>query len=242
MEPELRPAFYAFRSGGWQDYLTLLHPPYTAWHLSYVVIGASLSPVVHWDRLAGLLLAFFLAVGLAAHALDEYRGRPLQTRIPERWLLLIAAGSLTGALAIGAVAAATISLWAVPFVAAGCFIVPAYNLEWFGGRFHSDTWFGLAWGAFPALVAYWANAQRLDLQAFLVAGACFALTLTQRVLSKRVRSLRRYSRSVTGQVEFQDGRVEAITASYLLATPEAGLKLTNLAIVLLALGLLASRL
>ena len=26
--------------GGWRDWWTLLHPPYTAWHLSYVVIGA----------------------------------------------------------------------------------------------------------------------------------------------------------------------------------------------------------
>ena len=37
-----RPAFYALAPGGWRDYVTLLHPPYTLWHLSYVAIGAAL--------------------------------------------------------------------------------------------------------------------------------------------------------------------------------------------------------
>ena len=36
-----RPAFYALRGGGWRDLVTLLHPPYTAWHLSYVALGAA---------------------------------------------------------------------------------------------------------------------------------------------------------------------------------------------------------
>ena len=37
---ETRSAFYALEPGGWRDYVTLLHPPYTLWHLSYVAIGA----------------------------------------------------------------------------------------------------------------------------------------------------------------------------------------------------------
>ena len=77
-----RPAYYAARPGGWRDWWTLLHPPYTAWHLSYVVIGACLAPQVSLAPLLATLVAFFLAVGLAAHALDELNGRPLQTRIP----------------------------------------------------------------------------------------------------------------------------------------------------------------
>ena len=59
-----RPAFYALRRGGWRDLVTLLHPPYTAWHLSYVALGAAAAPVVHVDRLLAALAAFFLAVGI----------------------------------------------------------------------------------------------------------------------------------------------------------------------------------
>ena len=38
---EERPAFYALAPGGWRDWWTLLHPPYTMWHLSYVALGAA---------------------------------------------------------------------------------------------------------------------------------------------------------------------------------------------------------
>ena len=78
----VRPAFYALRPGGWRDYLNLLHPPYTAWHLSYVVVGGCLAPSVPWGRLGLTVLAFALAMGVGAHALDELNGRPLATAIP----------------------------------------------------------------------------------------------------------------------------------------------------------------
>ncbi len=242
MESNLRPAFYALRSGAWSDYVTLLHLPYTIWLLSYVVIGSSAAPTLHLDRLGGSVLAFFLAVGLGAHALDEFHGRPLRTCIPNGWLLAIAAFSLAGALAIGFLASLTISLWTIPFVLFGGFIVPAYNLELLKGWFHSDLWFGFAWGAFPALTGYWANAQQLDVQAFLVAAGCFALTLAHRTLSKQARALRRNAQVTAGHIEFQDGHLEPITIPYLLAVPEMTLRLLGLSVSLMALGWLVARL
>lgn len=242
MKTALRPAFYALPMGPRWDYITLLHLPYTAWHLSYVVIGAAAAPAFHLDRLAGLLLAFFLAVGIGAHALDEYRGRPLRTGISDGWLLVLAAISLAGSLTIGVAASVLISAWAVPFVIFGGFIVVAYNLELFGGRFHSDAWFALAWGAYPALVGYWANAERVDAQALLIAAGCFALSLAQRTLSSRARSLRRDDPAVTGRIELADGRVQQITLSYLLSAPERTLRLLCAAAALLAAGLLVARL
>ncbi len=241
MKANLRPAFYSLPSGAWRDYVSLLHLPYTVWHLSYVVLGAAAAPTLHLDRVGGLVLAFFLAVGLGAHALDEFRSRPLATRISDGWLMSIAMFSLAGALAVGVVASVTISLWAAPFVLFGGFIVVAYNLEWWSGRFHSDLWFGLAWGAFPALVGYWANAERLDVPALLVAAACFALSLVQRTLSKEARVLRRNAQMATGRLVFQDGRSEDITISRLLATPEMALRLMSFSIALLALGWLVAR-
>ena len=97
----MRPAFYALAPGGWRDYVTLIHLPYTAWHLSYVVIGACLAPHVPGWRLVLTVVAFFLGLGVGAHALDELNGRPLQTRIPTGALVALAAGSLAAASAIG---------------------------------------------------------------------------------------------------------------------------------------------
>src|ERR1700752_576806 len=126
-----RPAFYALRSGGWGDLVTLLHPPYTAWHLSYVALGAAAAPHIYAGRLAAALGAFFLAVGIAAHALDELRGRPLRTRLSQRRLIGLAVAGLAGATAIGGYGAATVSLSLIPFTLVGVFLVLAYDLEWF---------------------------------------------------------------------------------------------------------------
>ena len=242
MKAKLRPAFYALPSGAWRDYITLLHPPYTVWHLSYVLLGSAAAPVVRPERVAGVVLAFFLAVGLGAHALDEYQGRPLRTRIPGPVLIGIGGISLAAAIAIGAFAALTISPWATPFVLFGALMVPAYNLEFLGGRFHTRFWFAFSWGAFPALVGYWANAEGIGPPALLVAAGCFALSLSQKALSSRATKLRRTLRSASGQLEYLDGRAEEITVQNLLAVPESALRTLGLSVPLLALGWLASRL
>src|SRR5215471_8196694 len=96
-----RPAFYAARAGGWRDWWTILHPPYTAWHLSYVAIGAALAPHLDATRLAATLLAFFFAVGVSAHALDELSGRPLRTNISDRALKTAIVLGLAAAVALG---------------------------------------------------------------------------------------------------------------------------------------------
>jgi hypothetical protein len=239
---ELRPAFYALRPGGWRDYVTLLHPPYTLWHLSYVAIGAALAPELDWTVLGLTVLAFALAMGVGAHALDELRGRPLGTAIPARALVVLAAASIGGAAAIGIAVAIERSLWLLAFVAVGCFLVVAYNLELGGGRFHSDLWFALGWGAFPMLTAYFAVAERLRLDAVLAAGFAALLSQAQRTLSTPVRTLRRRVRSVEGTVVYRDGEREAIAAQWLTAAPERALKILAGSTVLLAAALLAQRL
>ncbi len=241
-KPLERPAFYALRPGGWRDLITLLHPPYTAWHLSYVAIGAAAAPNLYGDRLAAALGAFFLGVGVCAHALDELGGRPLGTRLSDRSLAGLAVVALAGAVAIGIVGAATVSLSLVPFVAAGTFIVVAYNLELFGGRFHSDFWFAAAWGAFPALTGYWVNALGLRAQGVLVAAACFMLSVAQRRLSAPARDLRRRTISLSGRQELADGSVVQLDAARLAAPLDSALGACALALVLLAAGLVIARL
>jgi hypothetical protein len=186
-----RAAFYALRPGGWRDYVTLLHPPYTLWHLSYVALGAALAPHMQWGLLGWTVLAFLLAMGVGAHALDELNGRPLGTQIPRSVLVALALASIGAACAIGIVVAVDRTLWLLAFVGVGAFVVVAYNLELFGGAFHSDMWFALTWGAFPVLTAYFASAERLRGEA--VAAAVFAVLVSraQRTLSTQVRHARR---------------------------------------------------
>jgi hypothetical protein len=239
--PVSRPAWYALERGGWRDYVTLLHPPYTAWHLSYVVIGGCLAPVVAWDRLGAAVAAFALAVGVGAHALDELHGRPLRTKIPDRVLVALAAGSIALACTIGVVGAVTFQAWLAVLIPIGLFLVLAYNLELGGGRFHSDAWFGLAWGGFPVLCGYAAVAG--DLGGVTVLAAVFAvlLSLAQRVLSHHVRYVRRRVVAVRGELELADARKQPLDARRLTAAAETGLRLLWLATVALAATLVAFR-
>jgi hypothetical protein len=237
-----RPAFYALAPGGWRDYLTLLHPPYTLWHLSYVAIGAALAPDLVVERLLLALAAFFLALGIGAHALDELKGHPLQTRIPDRTLVWLSVASVGGAVAIGVYATFAYTLWLAPFVAAGAFIVFAYNLELFGGAFHSDLWFALAWGSFPLIVGYLAVAEEITLAAVLAAAFAGFLSFAQRQLSTQVRTVRRRVAAVSGTLELADGTREAVTTETLTRAPETALRAMTLAVVSLAVGLVVLRL
>ena len=239
---ESRPAFYALQPGGWRDYLTLLHPPYTLWHLSYVAIGAALAPELTVERLVVALAAFFLAVGIGAHALDELHGHPLQTRISDRTLIVLSALSIGGAVALGVYGSIAYTMWLAPMVVAGGFIVVAYNLELFRGAFHSDVWFAVAWGSFPLLAAYLAVAERITVEALVAAVFAGFLSLAQRHLSTQVRTVRRRVTAVSGTLELTGGELREITAATLTSAPVAALRAMTVAVVSLAVSLVVLRL
>jgi hypothetical protein len=239
---EPRPAWYALGPGGWRDYVTLLHVPYTAWHLAYVVIGGCLAPAVAWGRLGLAVLAFFLGLGIGAHALDELHGRPLGTRIPGPVLVALAALSVAAACGIGIAVAVVFDPLLLAFVAAGAFLVLAYNLELFGGVFHTDLWFAIAWGAFPVLTGYAACAGALGAAAVVAAAWAAAASLAQRRLSTPVRALRRHVRDVRGELELDDGTQRPLGREDLIAAPEAALRLLAAATVLAAATLAVFRL
>ncbi len=241
-EAERRPAYYAARSGGWRDWWTLLHPPYTAWHLSYVVIGACLAPNVDATRLLATGLAFFAAVGVAAHALDELHGRPMRTQISSGALVAAATVGLAAAVGLGAAGVAEVGAVLVPFIVIGPLLVVAYNAELFGGLVHTDVGFALAWGSFPVLVGYVAQDGGLGLTAVLAAAAAFALSSAQRTLSTPVRVLRRQVRAVEGVLMRTDGTTRPIDEAMLRVPLERALRAMSWALVALAAALVVARL
>ena len=225
MAEDVKPAFYALRTGGWRDYVTLLHLPYTVWNLSYVALGCALAPHFHTNRVLWALAAFFLALGISAHALDELNGRPLKTQIPTTALVALAGTALAGSVAIGIGAADAWGWGLLAFVAVGAVIVPAYNLEWLGGVLHNELGLGLAWGAFPVLTGYFVEAQTIRAEAILAAAYGAALVMAQRNLSLIVRAARRQRSTTEG-----------------IAPLERALRLMTIAAVALSVGLVVMRL
>jgi hypothetical protein len=235
-----QPAFYTRTGSTAGDLLALLHPPYTAWHLSYVVFGACLAAELDLVRLGGTLAAFFFGTGIAAHALDEWFSRPMGTRLGDRVLVGLGLGGLIAGAAIAVGGVFVVSPWTLAWAAAGIFLVVAYALEWHQ-LLHSDLMFGLAWGAFPVLVGYWAQAEQLGVAAILVALAATLLSLAQRALSRPARYLRRSANDARTVIEASGGE-ERWTRDHLLATWEWPLKLLSTAVVVLAAGLVVMRL
>ncbi|MBA3430774.1 MAG: hypothetical protein H0U16_04755 [Actinobacteria bacterium] len=252
MTDETRPAFYAAAAGGWRDWWTLLHPPYTAWNLAYVTIGCALAPRLDVGRLVLILAAFFLGLGVSAHALDELNGRPLRTGLSDGVLKAAAALGLVGAVTLGISGVTGVALGIarttavggklVPFIGVAVFGVLTYNLEWFGGRLHTDAAFAAFWGAFPVLSGYFVQAERLDAVAVIAALAAFALSRAQRTLSARARFMRRDVSAVRAELELSDGSIGGMDKAEMLVPLDASLHALSWSIVLLAAALVASRL
>ncbi len=232
----LRPAFYARTGTRMGDLLTLLHLPYTMWHLSYVAIGAAMASRVDGLRLVGTILAFGFGLGIGAHALDELHDRPLSTRLSGQTLRMLGWGGLGVAGALAIAASIIISPVALAWGAVGVLLAAAYALEW-SHRLHSTVGFAVAWGAFPVLVGYWAQTESLSPAVVVVAAAATVLSMSQRLLSTPARHVRRVAPDATAEIG--EDRWDRST---LLATWERPLQLLALAHVLLAIGLLLTHL
>jgi hypothetical protein len=220
---------------------TLLHPPYTLCHLSFVVIGASLAGHLNTFRLLMTLLAFFLAVGVGAHALDELKGRPLSTSIPSYQLVLAAILGIGGGVALGIVGTFEVSGYLTIFIVLGALVALGYNLELWGGIFHNGLTFVLTWGALPVLTAFFAQHGTLNLSAFVAAGFAVLISTAQRRLSSPARELRRRVCNVEGILTRADGTTEAVTKSTILAPLESALRALCWASITIAVALVLAR-
>ncbi len=235
----LKPSWYSSaKHGALSDFIDLLHPPYTLWHLSYVLIGISLSPIVYANRSVSVLLAFFLGLGIGSHALDETMGNPLETKISKKTLYLVGFLALAVAVAIGLYYVVTLSLLILPFVVLECFFAIAYNLEIFNKRFHTGFVFALSWGSLPFLTGYFVNALNLGLPVVLMAIAIGLFTYVQRTLSMHARLWRRKIAPVES-IRLSDGKTIPTNTEDLISPSEKSLRALVVAIFLVAVSLIA---
>jgi hypothetical protein len=231
-----RPAFYAPTGSLTGDVVSLLHVPYTLWHLSYVPIGAALAAELDWLVLGGTLAAFAVGLGVGAHALDEVKSRPLGTHISDRALWALGIGAMIVSMAVALVGAFVVSPLVLVWAIVGIFLAVGYALEW--PFLHSDLGFGLAWGAFPLLVGYWAQTETLSLPVVVMAVMACLLSLAQRSLSTPARFVRR--RTAESVTVFDGDR--SWNRTELLQTWEKPLRLLTWTTITLAIGLLLTHL
>lgn len=225
-----RPAFYARTGSTGAELVTLLHLPYTIWHLAYVVVGAALAPDPDLVVVGGTVVAFFAGLGVGAHAFDELQDRPLATSLSERTLWLTGTAAMVVSAGVAVAGAFVISPWVLAWAVAGVVLACAYSLEW-SELVRSDLGFALSWGAFPVLVGYWAQAETVSVAAVGAGAGAAVLAWIQRRLSRAAKDLRRRPHSRLTEAERDD----------LLAALEAPLRILSLAVPVAAALLWVSR-
>jgi len=172
----------------------LLFLPYTGMCVSFTIIGSMLAPTIFWDRAGAIALIYFLALGVAAHALDSVgskRVKPWGSYFSKKQLWILALSTLIPAYAIGIyyMILYVPLLWAVA-IAEGFFVF-AYNMEWFNGKFHTDGWFAFSWGSLPLLAGYVIQTNDVSLVAFAAAAATGFVSYIEIKTSRPYKELKR---------------------------------------------------
>jgi len=206
----------------------LLFLPYTGMVISFGVIGAVFADPLHWDRVAALALIYFLGLGIGAHALDALGSKAVKPwgRVFTRAQLWSAAlAALTAAYLVAAYYVIRHVPLLAPVAVLEGFFVFAYNLEWFGGRFHNDGWFAFSWGFLPVWAGYIMQTNRLSPVVLLPAAAMALFSLVEIKASRPYKELRRA------------GSERSARDTMLMWKYEAILKSVSLGVILLGCGL-----
>jgi hypothetical protein len=201
--------------------------------LAYTAIGSMMASSIFWDRVVAIVLIYFLALGIGAHALDALgskKVKPWGTAFSPHQLRILAVASLVGAYAIGIyyMVLYTPLLWIVAILEG--FFVFAYNLEWFGGRFHTDGWFAFSWGSLPVLAGYILQTNSVSIAVLLIASSTGLLSLVEIKASRPYKELKRTASS--------EARIDPREIS---ETLENVLKSLSLGVIVLGVGLLVWR-
>ena len=176
----------------------LLFLPYTGMVLSFTIMGSMVAEKIYWDRVVSILIIYFFALGIGAHALDAIGTngiRPWGKIFSRKQLWFMAAASLAVAYALGIYYMLNDAplLWSIALLEG--FFLLSYNLEWFGGRFHTDEWFVISWGVLPVLAGYVLQTNRFSLSSFMLAIGAGFLSYVEITASRPYKELKRAASS-----------------------------------------------
>ena len=170
----------------------ILFLPYTAMCISFALLGSLVSHSIHWDRVLAIILIYFFALGIGVHFADSIGSRKKpwggEISIHASWIIL--AMSLSGAYLIGIYYIIYfVPLLSVVAVAEGFFLF-AYNFEKFGGRFHTNFWFVIAWGSLPVMAGVMMQTNTITLESILVATVAGVISYVEISLSRPYKVLK----------------------------------------------------
>lgn len=215
-----------------RTFIGLLFLPYTGMVLSFSIIGSLLAARVFYDRVLAIVIIYFFGLGIAAHALDALGSKGIKPwgvvfTKTQLWVLAFVSLFFAYGIAVYYMVQYVPLLFVVAILEG--FFVFAYNLEWFGGRFHTDQWFVFSWGGLPVLAGYIMQTNSISLPALTLA---LSMALFSSIEIKASRPYKELKRRWPGL----NAEEEALLQRY-----ETLLKCISLGVMLLGGGLLIWR-
>ena len=230
----MRQTWYQSEGSKLAEVWTILHLPYTLMNLSFLAIGFGLSGVQRWDVFFGIMIAYFLGLGLAAHSFDQLPGMGSNyiKHLTPKELWLIGLSSLTLALMVGIYWMLELEawhlLWMIPLQTLFVWAYP--NSKFMGGFFHGDGSFAVSFGFIPVMVGYYINTLSFDANFLPWAIVAFLISLIEITSSRYVRTVRAESK--------MNSMGWKSDVSMYLTKPELSLKLLCLMTYSLALSVI----
>jgi hypothetical protein len=174
-------------------FVGMLFLPYTGMCISFSIVGSLLSPTtIMWDRLVAIVIIYFAALGISAHAADSMGSKikPWGDLFSNLELLIMLVCGLVVAYAIGAYYIIFYVPLLLPIAILEGFFLFAYNYEIWNGFFHNNIWFAISWGSMPLLAGYIMQTNSISYVPLLISTAAFLISYIEIKLSRRYKEFR----------------------------------------------------
>lgn len=174
-------------------FIGMMFLPYTGMCISFSIIGSLISPSIAWDRIVAIILIYFSALGISAHAADSMgskKNKPWGDHFSNLQLLIMLVSGLVIAYAIGAYYIVFFVPLLLPIAILEGFFLFAYNYEIWNGFFHNNVWFSISWGSMPLLAGYIMQTNSLSYAPLLLSLVAFALSYLEINFSRKYKKLK----------------------------------------------------
>ena len=200
-------------------FVGMLFLPYTGMCVSFSIIGSLLSPgTIFWDRVVAIILIYFTALGISAHAADSIgskKNKPWGNYFSNRELLILLIIGLVIAYGIGIYYIIFFVPLLLPIAILEGFFLFAYNYEFWNGFFHNNLWFAISWGSLAFLAGYIMQTNSLSYTTLLISTLPFLVSYTEIRLSRKYKVLKQTNPSQSNIPELQ---LKVISTSTIIFT------------------------
>lgn len=175
-------------------FIGMLFLPYTGMCISFAIIGSLLSPsTIAWDRVLAIIIIYFSALGISAHAADSMgsRSKPWGNLFSRVELLIMVVVGLIIAYGIGTYYIVYYVPLLLPIAILEGFFLFAYNYELWNGFFHSNIWFAVSWGSMPLLAGYIMQTNSLSYIAAVISVVTFLISYVEIRLSRKYKETKK---------------------------------------------------